>query len=194
MKNLIKKSLIAFSLTAALTSCDKAAEPQPDEQPLHAKQDKIKETGSQAKIATRFQWKLAKKGIFGYGQRVSLKTPIGMGYMVGGDLTFKVLGTDGALVPLTVQFLNLGKIDKNSIEPADLNKKRFNSNTIFAPDGNGADKPNELDDNSVIAVKDANDKYFLIEVTKFLGYEIEVNIYQESSLAIHARLPYELPD
>lgn len=194
MKNLITKSICAVVLITSLFSCNNSSDPQPATQQLDAKQADASMSMDQMKLSSRFQWKLAKTGTFGNGQKVSLKTPIGMGYMIGGDLTFQKFSDDAAFMPLTVTFLNLGKIDINTIDPAGLDTKRFNSNKIWTPDGNGANNVDEFDANTVIAVKDVNGKYFLIEVKKFLGYTVEVNIYQESYFTGQSRLPYELPD
>lgn len=193
MKNLITTGLCAFILTATLFSCNKPAEPQPA-QVAEAKQDEADSNGKQAKLNSRFKWEFAKTGVFGNGQKLRLQAPFAMGYMFGGDITFNKFVDDAAFMPLTVKFFNLGKIDKNTVDPADLNTKRFNSNKIWAPDANGATQADEFDSNTIIAVRNTDGQYFLIEVVKLLGYEVEVNIYQESYVTGQARLPYELPD
>ena len=193
MKNLIKSGFFAFILSASLLSCNKPTEPQPA-QAIEAKQNEADTNGKQAKLNSRFKWKFAKTGVFGNGQKLRLQAPFAMGYMFGGDITFNKFVDDAAFMPLTVTFFNLGKIDINTVDPADLNTKRFNSNKIWAPDNNGANRADEFDAKTIIAVRNADGKYFLIEVVKLLGYEVEVTIYEESYTTAQARLPYELPD
>lgn len=192
MKNLIKKGFLAIAISAALSSCDNASDPQPTQQ-VQANQSESKTTNTQSKLSSRFQWKLVKTGVFGNGERVKLKAPFAMGYMVGGDIAYENQNGRGALVPLSVKFYNLRSLDKSTVDPAMLNTVRFNSYTIPAADGTDVD--NVLYTHTHVAIKDANGKYYILEAEKFLiNHEIKVNIYEESSFAPHARLPYELPD
>lgn len=191
MRNLISTSFFAVILTVTLFSCNNSAEPQPDaSQHFEAKQNES--SNSQSKLASRFQWKLAKTGVFGNGQKVSLKTPVGMGYMVGGDFAYQKQYGRGALIPLTVKFYNLKNIDKNTVDPAMLDAVRFNSYTIPAADETHVN--NVLFTNTIVAIKDESGKYYILEVVNFIGFEIKVNIYEESIFTGNAKLPYELPD